>query len=475
MSDFTLCSIEEDYWVNSCVPAIMVPVKGKKCPKLPSETHIFRSSPNSFGDSDMVGYHAEGGYYATPKPGRTYKSYITVYGNKSDRYNTGFGAMVRCEGNVAIAIHMANPSWYPDQGQVRVWDARLRGYARPHKVDGGSYVMLVENVQSYWYSRSRIPDTVADMSIDEIIDYMDQSGAKWHNNDQPEGYGDYVTVDGKSYSASYAIWAKNLVREPKLNAPTLARYGEHITLNGLSFQRAKLEAGIYEAYMHAVEALPKDEMNWFATILDLVQLIIACVTGNIKVVAKTLPQLAADAWLSYRYVYNTTRMDVEDMGELRSRTQKLDSMCKIMRNPEISTFGVANADGAIIRVSLTYSASEVLQVNNFLDNTWRLLAYDAWDLIPFSFIVDWFYSVGDLLHDDSLHSYAMKLQPAAAWCSVSYTNVGGDGTNYKRYFRYRLAGVPGRPDTYSYRTGPNATTLSVKHSIDSLAIVIGML
>lgn len=473
MADFTLCSIDEG-WIHDCVPSIMVPVKGKKCPPIPSATSIIRASHNTYGDSEMLGYYAKGGYYATLPNGMTYES--SLFRLKSNpKYNTGFSTMLHCDGPVAVAIHMANPSWYPRRGQVRVWDARERGYATPKKGDN-SYFMSVGNVYCVWYDNAEIPDTVADMEIDEIIQYFETtSGDRSHSLSQPLGTGNYVTINGKRYSGSYAIWAKNLVTAKDLNAPCLVRYGEHISHQKLAFETAKLETGIFEAYMNAVEALPKDEINWFATILDLVELIIAGVTGNLRVMAKNVPQLAADAWLSYRYVYNTTKMDVEDLGALRTRMQQLKSMCKIMENPEIATFGTATADGAVIRVSLTYSASDIIKVDNFLENTERMLVYDAWDLIPFSFIVDWFYSVGDLLHDESLRSYAMKLQPTAAWCSVSYTNKSKDGTIYKRYFRYRLAGVPGRPDTFSYRVGPNATTLSVKHSLDSLAIVIGML
>lgn len=473
MSDFTLCSIRE-HWVQSCTPAVMVPIKGKKCPPAPGITRITRASQDSCGDSEMYGYYVKGSYYAKPKPDVTYDSSVFELA-LSDEYNTGFSTMVHCDGPIAVAIHMSNPDWYPKRGQVRIWDARQDGYARPYQTDSGNYIMSVYLYNCYWYNNIWIPDDIAEMEVDEIIDYFKASGEKRHAMESPDGIDQYVVIDGKTCSLPYAIWDGNLSQQRGIDATYLAKYGERIWHNKLCFESERLETGIYDAYMQAIEALPKDEINWFATILDLVELIIAGVTGNIRVVAKNLPQFAADAWLSYRYVYNTTKMDIDDMGELRSRMQKLKGMCDNMRNPTITTFGMANADGAVVRVSLTYSVSEILKVDNFLENTQRMLAYDAWDLIPFSFIVDWFYSVGDLLHDESLRSYAMKLQPAAAWCSVSYTMKSKDGTNVKRYFRYRLAGVPGRPSTYSYRVGPNATTLSVKHSIDSLAIIIGML
>lgn len=481
MSDFVLLYAGIDAWRDKHGrlhgAAIAVPKKGKQPPKAPEgRTVIDRTANVDFGSSEMIGCHIRGGYENSLNAENIYDCSYSRIG-KNSTTTTGLAYMIKVDFNYAIRVSHHNPSWYPGLGMIEIVDARNSGYAYEN---GDTYPYYyrkysASGVYSRWWSKIPIPLTIQDMSIDEIIDYCESFSAG-RNNDQPSDDSEYeIVVGNRHYGQGYYLDRHGLVNPRTLDPSGSERFGECIKHNRLRFHQALLDDSIYFAYYNALDSLPKDEINWFATILDLVELVIAVITGNIKLATDNIPKLLSKAWLSYRYAYSTTKMDVEEIGDTRHRLRKIEEMYNKRKDTLITAFGTSEKDGTVTRVSLTYSASDILELDNFLETTKRMLLYDAWDMIPFSFIVDWFVAVGDMFHEKSLKSYAMKLKPVTAWCSVSYTSKSRNGATVERYFRYRLAGIPGRPIGYKYIVGPNASTLSVKHSLDSLAIVIGML
>lgn len=115
-----------------------------------------------------------------------------------------------------------------------------------------------------------------------------------------------------------------------------------------------------------------------------------------RVLGRVLKDTAQNAWLSYRYVYSTTKSDYDDFvskfnrleryanGETRriarsgSRVNNWEYHVKIAMHDH-KQFATAEAHR---RAMLTGTA---------------ITPYNIWDMVPFSFMVDWFLPVGENL------------------------------------------------------------------------------
>jgi hypothetical protein len=81
---------------------------------------------------------------------------------------------------------------------------------------------------------------------------------------------------------------------------------------------------------------------------------------------------------------------------------------------------------------------------DYLDKIWTGLYkyglspsfYVIWDSIPYSFIVDWFVPIGDILNGyDKTHMYDRTYTISDIWYSIkySYTDENGTYTTYARW------------------------------------------
>lgn len=180
------------------------------------------------------------------------------------------------------------------------------------------------------------------------------------------------------------------------------------------------------AYVQAFENLPDANTNTIANILEILGAIASVKKGNFKS-AKSWK----DLWLSYRYSYCTTKSDIQQYAELTRR------LVALARTPAITSHGYASDKGvkchAVIRADL---ASVFPDLQGFADRFGATLsAENAWDLVPYSFIADWFLHIGDILGYLEAAKGALELPVLESWASFST-----DYDDQSTYFR-----VSGRP------------------------------
>lgn len=208
-----------------------------------------------------------------------------------------------------------------------------------------------------------------------------------------------------------------------------------------------------QAYINVAENLPVAYTNTIANVLETASLLHDLGSG-----VRGFGSLS-DAWLGYRYQYSTTKSDITEYANLTARLNKLACM------PKIKCFGSAS-DGSIkCTAQCTFDAAAFIPQNT---KEWlatyglRFSAVNAWDMIPYSFIVDWFAPVGDFLQklEDADRMYS--LQPTDFW--VTFT-TSYDGVN--TYFR-----CPGEViRTFPFVTfgGASAKTIG-KRCLDTIAL-----
>lgn len=183
---------------------------------------------------------------------------------------------------------------------------------------------------------------------------------------------------------------------------------------------------------------------------------------------------AADAWLKYRYVYNTTKADYEQYvrAKVGEYLGTLDQN-RVLR-------GSIDIGGGKLKVKMRLHDNSAANFDKFLisGNQYGVFPglYNLWDMIPFSFIADWFSNLGDYLQDidQSIFFRYYKVDELLVTRERSYRKdqVWG-GTSYKMYSREFLAEMP-QWEIYEDPKGPSGRTI-FKRCLDGVSIVSGFL
>lgn len=182
-----------------------------------------------------------------------------------------------------------------------------------------------------------------------------------------------------------------------------------------------------DSYIAAAQELPVASANTLQNMLELGSLISKLVHGNFSSL-KDFTNLK-NLWLGYRYSYNTTKLDISDYRSVTSRLLALDGI------PTITTHGSVTYDEYRVRTSIEVKAEEVIphDASSFFKvfNA-KISLVNTWDAIPWSFVVDWFLHVGDVLERLEACASAYNLNPVSCWSSIE--RLGG-----KFYLRFPYA------------------------------------
>lgn len=229
-----------------------------------------------------------------------------------------------------------------------------------------------------------------------------------------------------------------------------------IVCNGLGIIQARYFS---KAFDNAFDKLPQVQQSMVANIID-------CVSSLQQFLKK--PSISTlvgkgpkEWWLSYRYSYSTTKMDIEELGSIASRLLSLGDVCK--------------SYGSYISGNINYHCLIVVDAKHFLpteaeDVLGRLRltglqveTADVWDMIPYSFVVDWFLDVSGLLTSFDRWLSASKLPIKECWysCVSNYTD--------SRYVYFRFSGSPPKLPSFSLSTSKSGSTW-LKRILDVISL-----
>lgn len=208
------------------------------------------------------------------------------------------------------------------------------------------------------------------------------------------------------------------------------------------------------AYVEAVDSIPDSGCNSIATVLEIAGSMKDLLRGKINTV-KSL----GDVWLQYRYVITTNKADIEAYCELTRRLTNLANQSVITLRGTASMGGVSCSCSCEVDVSsaLPKDTAEWLSKYGF-----KLSAVNVWDMVPYSFVVDWFLHVGDILESLEKMGNALSVQVSNCWFSFR-SNYQGQDT----YFR-----VPGRyAAAFPYVTyKPASGKTTIKRILDAVVL-----
>lgn len=178
-----------------------------------------------------------------------------------------------------------------------------------------------------------------------------------------------------------------------------------------------------------------------------------------------------NAWLQYRYVYSTTLSDIDEA--IRYCTKADTYTCRA---------GTLTDEGEMhVKIKLS---SDIQKKASQLDTLSELgLApdlYNAWDMVPFSFVVDWFVPIGDFMEQVTNYGKTLKYDINAVVYSWKWRDVveiplrDFPGVTFKAQLEHYARTVTDHvPDFIPYiESGVSDSTL-IKRCLDGVALFVG--
>jgi hypothetical protein len=194
---------------------------------------------------------------------------------------------------------------------------------------------------------------------------------------------------------------------------------------------------VQHAYLDALQSMPRLNDNSISNIIEIAGFIKALVIDH----RIEIPETLAQQWLAYRYTYTTTKLDAEEAIKFVHRNMELGTLDR-----SLTCYGQARTvvEGSEVtcRCRIVVSPREL----STLATIWRSLYtyglqpsfYVVWDMIPYSFIVDWLIPVGDMASVlDAERMYNGNYYDITHLCySLSYTRRI-DNSMYRCYTRWK--------------------------------------
>lgn len=236
------------------------------------------------------------------------------------------------------------------------------------------------------------------------------------------------------------------------------------------------EHAIYEA----CDSFPKLSDNSIQNIMELVGFIKALVVDHRIEIPKSL----SSAWLAYRYQYSTTKMDVEEAVKFVHRHMDIGDLAR-----GITCYGVSSCIYEGTEVTCRCSIDVKPRNVGYLANIWRALDtygltpdfYVLWDSLPYSFMVDWFLPIGDVVSvwDANAKYFSGEFYDLSEPVySFSYTRelpVAGSvsPSAVKCYSRW-VGSVPSSLNSWYWFDAPSASSRTVWYRVlDAASLFIG--
>ena len=220
---------------------------------------------------------------------------------------------------------------------------------------------------------------------------------------------------------------------------------------GLYTDMAIHKGGFTKAFYNAVDKLPQAKQNTIANIAEVLSVLSSFREGykGITSSATTLKHIAQEAWLSYRYAYKTTVSDIQEMANLCSRLVSLTS-------------GSIKSYGQVRDRDVVYHAAIEVPLGNLLPSDFRstcktlgarVSLANVWDIVPYSFVVDWFLQISNLLESIDAWLQTSELAISNVW--YSFSSVYPDSPSTRAYGRW-AGSVPSLPYV-SYQSASERT------------------
>lgn len=273
----------------------------------------------------------------------------------------------------------------------------------------------------------------------------------------------YREYEGKNLFKQYILTADQAERLYNSVAP------QHFVPAGL----------VSELYRNAMNSITCNT-NTIANIAEVIGIFTDIKQGNIGSLISDIPSFlkkkqfkkaASSSWLGYRYAYNTTKSDIQEYKNKLLPLLQQKTGSHIVRSGAATRGGVAHC-----KVVYTDRAlNSVQQLYTLLKRTGLCLdAYNVWDMVPLSFVADWFLPIGDFLEDFSSNWVAntAMFDIETITTSWKWNHTIQDTAGWYEISHYSRDVTTEPPEFESYSEDPSTKTI-LKRIVDAGALIIG--
>jgi hypothetical protein len=251
------------------------------------------------------------------------------------------------------------------------------------------------------------------------------------------------------------------------------KFGEHNTFLMAANQGAFINGSASRwqaAYVRAWENLPQASTNTLANISEGIGLVKGILSG-LDNPGKALSEVAEslsdprNAWLAYRYSYNTSKADAKEYARALRAMRDLKRFASQRLRVSARFVDGTGSYGAVIwydtSVALPATLDEVLSYSGL-----NLNASNLWDMVPYSFVADWFLKLGDLFSQFENWTYSAEVNPSEVWYTYKSdydTEQGHQEVTYR---------VPGRllPIPPAYRSSSASGKTVMMRIADTISL-----
>lgn len=229
-----------------------------------------------------------------------------------------------------------------------------------------------------------------------------------------------------------------------------------------------------ESFYKATESIKSVNQNLIASVVEVINMLLDIRSGKFHL-GEMMPDSLASAWLQYRYVYNTTKMDFEEALEFVRWSKIMDF------SDEVTLHGVSHQGNITCHCKVKCHYAEL----GALKHAWNTLYtyglqpnfYVVWDMTPYSFILDWFLPVGENLQIIDRQNYLSEnfvfdcIVYSLSYAEEMVFNNGGFNLHY--YARWIATRPPFLEFAYLHDESGPSTKTKLFRAMDSVALIFG--
>jgi hypothetical protein len=332
----------------------------------------------------------------------------------------------------------------------------------------GNWLANDYRLPGYMYNRCP-EDSVLQRICQDILD--EYVGSIWYQFDlsQIDGYPssssryEQIAHEVEYQPPSDSLWDKLILDEYNLVFGT-----GYSTEPFAAYHFKRLRQG---AYLDCLDNVPILNENSISNIIGIVALIKSIVIDK-KV---EIPKSLSSAWLAYRYQYGTSKSDLEEAIDFQHRM--VDST---FLDRGFDCYGVfcdmVKDIPVTCRCHITMKQKELDWLSKISTELYRYglspSFYVFWDTVPYSFIIDWFIPIGDILSGyDKTRMYDRTYEMTDIWFSYKY-NLADDQGGYSAYTRYGSSALPEFQGYYTFDNKGTTSDITIgKRVLDSLSLI----
>lgn len=237
-------------------------------------------------------------------------------------------------------------------------------------------------------------------------------------------------------------------------------FWEGVTELGVALPPPDLRIALSEASEDLASNLPQTPINLAEALLDLVS--VGNISSTFKV-TNNVAKMLSDSWLKWRYVYTTTKLDVQSMQSFLKRGLSLFGQT---HGSDLKCQGTSHYGD--INCHCTTRIPFVDMKEQFRRASQSLHSYDLWDIVPWSFVVDWFIPIGSMLQDLKYQEDLLKIKHGTIW----YTCEWYEDSNSENFMRFCTDQFVTTPCSIYMQGDPSNKTIAMR-CIDAMALLIG--